>query len=99
MSLYIDKADRDDCRKAKPPKGVPNTAKLVRLHSLDWLQMLNGLLKPHGLRIRTKASGRGGGLPSWVWVEATSTPPIVPVKPPDWEGLNKHLADMGLPSK
>ncbi len=68
-------------------------------NALDFIKTANALLKPHGLRLRTKASQRGGGVPSWVWIEETGTPPVVPIKPVDWEGLNKHLASMGLPSK
>lgn len=56
---------------ANKPKGVPATARLVRFNNIDWLPSINALLKSHGLRLRMKASQRGGGVPSWVWLEKT----------------------------
>jgi hypothetical protein len=56
---------------AKPqrPKGVPEEARLVRLESTAFLPTVNALLKPHGMRMRLRASARGGGVPSWAWLE------------------------------
>jgi hypothetical protein len=39
------------------------------------------MLKKHGVRIRAKATQRGGGVPSWIWVEKLEQPP--PHIPPD----------------
>ena len=55
--------------KEKRPKGVPDRARLVRYTSMDWLKSVNPLLKAQGLRVRTRAYARGGGCPSWVWLE------------------------------
>lgn len=55
----------------KPPKGIPDTARLSVRADVGFLKTLNALLKSHGLRVRAKACQRGGGVPSWVWVEKT----------------------------
>lgn len=51
------------------PKGVPASATLVRLTNVGFLKSLNPLLKHHNLRVRTQAFARGGGCPTWMWVE------------------------------
>ncbi len=53
----------------KRPKGVPESARLVRLASVDFLKTVNALLKDKKVRVRTKAYQRGGGCPTWIWTE------------------------------
>lgn len=49
--------------------GVPADARFSQLHNgYDTIAMVNGMLKEHGLRVRTKQR-RGHGTGSYVWVE------------------------------
>ncbi len=53
------------------PKDVPESATLSYHQSNDWIQIVNGKLKRHGLRVRLRKdkSLRGDEAGSWLWIE------------------------------
>ncbi len=61
------KSDEQWCR----DNGVPESARYTDTHYVvDLIKVINGLLKDHNLRIRTKHR-RGHGTGSYIWVETT----------------------------
>mgnify|MGYP000629682671 FL=1 len=59
------KSDEQWCR----DNGVPPDAKYNHLHGgHDAIKLVNAMLRPHGLRVRTKQR-RNHGNGSYVWVE------------------------------
>lgn len=60
----------------KRPKGVPADARQSSGVNVGFMQSVNAMLKKHGVRIRAKATQRGGGVPSWIWVEKLEQPPL-----------------------
>jgi hypothetical protein len=68
------KADEQWCH----DNGVPEEARYSELHnSPDAIKLVNGLLRDHGLVIRTKHR-RGHGTGSYVWVERADRQAINP---------------------